>query len=483
MVCKVFNLQRQNDSAHELESWTAGGFSESKNKELDEKIDAVTKILKQVAGTMKTLPDIKVKKKTLSQMFSDGKVPPEILEYVEMCFDRVIEYQEDKGFWDWGCFFVILLGVAQIVAGAALEVMTGGAAHYLAQALICEGIGDIVFAVNSWVSGNFSWKSYGQHKVQSLIISLLTAGVGSLMGKGAQAAKMGMGLATKTAIAKAIFKEAMVNIIAGVADAVVSVGAEEMSKVIMESLANEHFVKQFEEFVRGPEYQQAVKQVEERIKELYDKYGTDCKADVGACIQGALQDLMSGTLGAKIFGKVSKVVSGISTGMSVAAKKLDKTKNSKAKVLKTIAKVTNTVLKAASYTKELIELCKLSMDYFCHLEQKITNLDRTLSAKVKNGSYKLDAEQLAREKVDLCFADLARGHMDQTDEQLHEAFQAKIRQGFLQPALQDLMGMAMKPLTQVLTSPFEKAMEQLAEQHGRNGSAALGLFFGCSRKV
>ena len=160
VVCKVFSLKRQNDAAHQVEDWIAGGLSESKNKELDEKIEAVTNILKQVAGSMKTIPDVKVNKKTLSDMFKDGgKVPPEILEYVEMCFDQVIAFEEKRSFWDWNCFFVILIGVAQIVAGAALDVLTAGSAHYLAQGLISEGIGDITFAITSWVSGTFSWKA------------------------------------------------------------------------------------------------------------------------------------------------------------------------------------------------------------------------------------------------------------------------------------------------------------------------------------
>ena len=89
----------------------------------------------------------------------------------------------------------------------------------------------------------------------------------------------------------------------------------------MEELADVHFVKHFEEFLRGPEYEQAAKQVEEKIKQLYDTYGTDCKAEISACIHGVLQDLMSGTLGAKIFGQVSRVATGIGQGMSAAANK------------------------------------------------------------------------------------------------------------------------------------------------------------------
>ena len=93
-----------------------------------------------------------------------------------------------------------MIGLAQIVAGVALEVLSGGSAHFIAQSLIAEGVGDIVFAIQASVEGNFSWKSYGQHKVQSLMMSLVTAGVGGFLSKGTQAGKFAVGLATKTAI-------------------------------------------------------------------------------------------------------------------------------------------------------------------------------------------------------------------------------------------------------------------------------------------
>ncbi|CAF4234944.1 unnamed protein product, partial [Rotaria magnacalcarata] len=113
-----------------------------------------------------------------------------------------------------------MIGIGQIVAGIAIDICTCGLGHYFAQALIAEGIGDIIFAIQSGIQGNFSWKAYCQHKVQSLIISLLTAGVGSYLGKGAQAGKMALGLATKTAILKAVAKETVTQLLTGVTAAI-----------------------------------------------------------------------------------------------------------------------------------------------------------------------------------------------------------------------------------------------------------------------
>ncbi len=99
---------------------------------------------------MKTFKEIKIAEKDLQAMFKEGTVPPELLEYVAMAFDQVLEYKEDKGF-DWNCLLCALIGIAQIIAGVAIDVFTCGAGHYIAQALISEGIGDIVFAIQAGI--------------------------------------------------------------------------------------------------------------------------------------------------------------------------------------------------------------------------------------------------------------------------------------------------------------------------------------------
>jgi hypothetical protein len=126
----------------------------------------------------------------------------------------------------------------------------------------------------------------------------MTAGVGAWLSKGAQASKLAVGLATKAAIAKAIFKETMVHVITGVADALVSIGADEISKVLIEEIADTHFVQYFEKWVRdNSTYAQQVRATEVKIGELYGKFGMACKADIHKCIQESLNDLASGGLG------------------------------------------------------------------------------------------------------------------------------------------------------------------------------------------
>lgn len=178
VIKKVFSIERADDTWHTLNDYVTGGIgTESKNKKLDEIIESVSGIIEQSIGSIKSNSEIKIAEKDLFAMLKGSQVPPEIMDYIDMNFELVLEYKLDKGF-DWDCFLCALIGVAQLAAGVALEILSCGSAHYFAQILISEGISDIIFAVQAGIQGNFTWKSYAQHKIQSLIISLLTAGVG-----------------------------------------------------------------------------------------------------------------------------------------------------------------------------------------------------------------------------------------------------------------------------------------------------------------
>jgi hypothetical protein len=62
--------------------------------------------------------------------------------------------------------------------GAVLVYFSGGLLATIGKALIEEGVSDIIFAVQSGIEGNFSWKNYGINKAISIGTSILTFGVG-----------------------------------------------------------------------------------------------------------------------------------------------------------------------------------------------------------------------------------------------------------------------------------------------------------------
>jgi preprotein translocase subunit SecA len=464
VVQEVFGLERQNDALHEANEYLTGGIgTESKNKELDERIETITNIIKHVAGTIKTLPEIKFESKDLRTMFSEGKVPPELMDYIHICFDAVLEYKEDKGF-DWDCFLCTIIGLAQIVAGVALEILSGGSAHFIAQALIAEGIGDIVFAIQAGIEGNFSWKSYGQHKVQSLMISLVTGGVGKFLSKGAQGGKLAVGLATKTSITKATMKTVVVEACTAVVTATVNIGAEEISKLLIEEIANTHFIQYFEKWTREDNaYHQKTMYIENKLNELYNKFGTAiAKQSIETFIESSLNQMLSGTLGDKIFAQISRVVGGITKVLSLEANRFGKG-NSKAKLLGAFASCVEKTVKVAEFSKNFAQLCNICNDFYDHLGAELIRIEESLIEQQKNGTLKINYEQIAQDKVNCSFSGEASRDLRNAQEKMHNAFKAKIKNGFLQPAVSSLLHMAVKPIQQMITAPFANAMDQLKD--------------------
>lgn len=239
----------------------------------------------------------------------------------------------------------------------------------------------------------------------------------------------GIGLATKTAILKAVLKETMVHIITNVADTAVNIGAEELSKILIEEIANTHFERYFEDWIKqNSTHKNKAQSIESRIKSLYDKYGTSCRANIEACFQQALGDLISGGVGNKIFSQVAKIVNGVIGGLSMAARSLEKG-SSKAKVIATIIKVASKTVKIAEFVKNFGQLCTLCNDFYDHLEAKLVSLERDLDNKVKNGTLKVDTDKLSEEKLRVSYSDETFKLMQNVDKKMHEAFKEKIRQG------------------------------------------------------
>lgn len=462
VVKEVFKLERKDDLGHTINEYITGGIgTESKNKDLDEKIETITNAIKSVAGVIKTVPQVKIETKDLRSMFGSGRVPPELMDYIHMSFDAVLEYKEHKGF-DWDCFLCAMIGVAQIVAGVAIEVLSGGTAHFIAQALISEGIGDIVFAIQAGIEGNFSWKSYRKHKVQSIMLTIVTGGVGAYLSKGAEAGKIAVGLATKTALFKAIAKTAIVEVCTAVSMSIVNIGAEEISKVIVEEIANVHFVQYFEKFIKEDSaYLKKTTVFERRLNNFYEKFGTTAvRQSVDACLESCLNQMACGALGNQIFNKVSSLMGSVTRACSNAANRFQKG-SSKAKILGSIATFIGKTFQLAEYTKNFGQLCTLCNDFYDLAIKELDALERSLVDQQKNGTLNISTEQIAQDKVLRSFSDEAKSVSKEAERKMHTAFILKIKNGFVQPAVSSMLHMAVKPIQQLITAPFSNAMDQL----------------------
>ncbi|CAF3851123.1 unnamed protein product [Adineta steineri] len=456
VVVKVFGLKREDDMLYTIADWTGfGDLSTSTNKKLDEYIDSITTTLKQCAGVLRILSKVKIGKKNLKTMFQTGQIPPELMDYLSMCFDSVLSLKENKGLWNWDAFKCAMIGVAQIVAGIALDICTCGAAHYFAQVLISEGIGDIVFAIQSSIQGNFSWKAYSQHKVQSLIISLITAGVGSYLSKGAQAGKMTISLATKTALLKAVSKETLTHLITGVASAIVNITTDELSEFVMSEMVDKHFAKSLDEWiVNDAIYKEKKMTLSDRFENIYKKFcAVDAKNIINDSIQATLLDLQQGDLAKLISDRVVQITHGISEALSSAAQMLQNNKG-KAALFGSIAKVLSKVATGARICKSFIELYKLCCR-FCEI------LDKKLLNSFNNKKVKSDIEKIKEENTNMSISANISEHIKSMEDQMKTAVKEKVKNDFLKPTIQFTLNYAVQPIKEFISSPFADARVKL----------------------
>ena len=119
--------------------------------------------------------------------------PPETIDFFTTWhLDQFLSLkQEEKGWWDWNAFAVAMIGLAQVIAGAALIALTAGAGSQIGSALISEGINDMVYATIAGITGTFSWKDWAIQKAISVAISIATGGISSLASLGKAAVKVG----------------------------------------------------------------------------------------------------------------------------------------------------------------------------------------------------------------------------------------------------------------------------------------------------
>jgi len=89
----------------------------------------------------------------------------------------IIKVQQKLYSWTFFLRFiyVVLIGIAQVLVGAALMVLFGQT--MIGSAFIGEGVGDLIFALLSLKDGYFTWNDYWNHKKESLIITGITFGV------------------------------------------------------------------------------------------------------------------------------------------------------------------------------------------------------------------------------------------------------------------------------------------------------------------
>lgn len=102
-------------------------------------------------------------------------VPEELGFYESFGLDRYLTLEQDKRFhMNWAAFAVTILGILQIAGGIALCCI---GMPTFGNALISEGVSDVIQGVMGMITGQFSLSDWAMQKAVSLAISLITAGI------------------------------------------------------------------------------------------------------------------------------------------------------------------------------------------------------------------------------------------------------------------------------------------------------------------
>lgn len=197
-----------------------------------EYVAKLSEMLEVAAGQLKTMPSVKVSYTELIEFFNTGELPPTIHSFIEQALDQVLKFAEKKSWWDWNAFAVAMLGVGQIIAGALLEICTFGIATHFATALISEGVGDIMFAIDAGINGTFSWYNYGTHKAISMAISLVTGGIGAWLSRGTQVVQKSL------VLSQSVQKRVLYKCTEATALGVASMSVDAVLNKLMETIEN-----------------------------------------------------------------------------------------------------------------------------------------------------------------------------------------------------------------------------------------------------
>ena len=120
----------------------------------------------------------------LVESFHEDDIPTKIksiMIFEIIGLDKVIKLEEMK--WTRrsivNMVVIFVIGLAQLAAGIAIEMISNGTLTSLGAFFFSEGLGDTMFAVECAFRGHYTWKEYGKMKAISLSISFAFSGFGA----------------------------------------------------------------------------------------------------------------------------------------------------------------------------------------------------------------------------------------------------------------------------------------------------------------
>ena len=230
-----------------------------------------------------------------------------------------------RKWFDWKAFACAMIGVAQVIAGAALVAFTAGICSQIGLGLITEGINDMVYATIAGLTGTFSWKDWAIQKVVSLSISLLTGGIGMLSSGGA--AKLGspsfLGVLAKAAgtfATSAVAKVISDVLLAEVQQYVVTATMDLIKNNLFSGLKSElrkHLTTMYYACSTDNDFKKKCKSIGKHLTEALQKvqssYIDQILSEIGGCLSKGFLALVdnlskSSSKWAKIAGNTAKAI-------------------------------------------------------------------------------------------------------------------------------------------------------------------------------
>ncbi|XP_076676897.1 uncharacterized protein LOC143373477 isoform X2 [Andrena cerasifolii] len=162
-------------------------------------IKYIVRTLEQSRSTLKSLTVPNGTLKPLTEFCSQGKFAniEEVHIFLLNGLDELLQLGEKK--WTREMLFntaiVVAMGITQIAVGAVIELYSVGCMTHVGAAFVNEGVNDIFYAAGALKSGYFNWNDYGQHKLQSLMSTAASVGIGAYLSKGTQVSRYGHKLA------------------------------------------------------------------------------------------------------------------------------------------------------------------------------------------------------------------------------------------------------------------------------------------------
>jgi len=166
--------------------------------EAEKAVESIHNIIDSSVGMIYKLDDKKTTAKfadIIRKYYHDHQqhAPEGLGFFIELGLEVIADLIEKKDPPAWfEVLAVTVMGVVQMVAGVIIKAYLPIVGDLIGNALISSGMDDVMFAINSAITGEFSWADYGEHKVASLKRSIISSAISCGVSFGVDSAKMGV---------------------------------------------------------------------------------------------------------------------------------------------------------------------------------------------------------------------------------------------------------------------------------------------------